>query len=249
MRRNLLHDPRAGARGKPADVPWQVPRTWCFFDPATRLGRTYHGRLRLLLALAGEINNARILDAGCGDGKLSAACRQNGAVVFGIDTNESAIAFAKVFVPEGIFQVGTVTGMPYEDNSFDVVFCIETFEHIPPSIAHIAVAEFFRVLKRGGRLLLSVPSVRLPLRLRPRHYRHFTPAMLSEIFCPPFSAKYFCGQEKRTLFTECCSRLVENSFLKIHPLARFVNTRIFPRFWNAASLDTAAHVIAVFGKE
>ena len=231
------------------NVPWQLPKTWCFYNPNTRQWRTYHGRLSLALDLAGNLRGKRILDAGCGDGRLSAECIKKGAEVIGIDNNASAILFAKIFVPKGKFQIGSLLSLPYKEQFFDNIFCIETFEHIPPTQSSRAVQELFRVLKRGGHLVLSVPSLNLTLAERPRHYRHFTPSLIEEIFSPHFSIEKFCGQEKKTWFVDFISDIYENSLWQILPLMNFFNCKVFIKYWNNTSIDTAAHILAILRRQ
>jgi ubiquinone/menaquinone biosynthesis C-methylase UbiE len=47
--------------------------------------------------------------------------------------------------------------LPYEDESFDHVVCVEGLEHIENP--HQAVREFRRVVRRGGHLVVSVPNI------------------------------------------------------------------------------------------
>lgn len=51
--------------------------------------------------------------------------------------------------------VSDITAIPVEDGSFDAVMCIEVFEHLPDPLA--ALAEFARILKPGGHLILTAP--------------------------------------------------------------------------------------------
>lgn len=48
-----------------------------------------------------------------------------------------------------------ITNIPVEDASFDAILCTEVFEHIPEPIA--AIAEFSRILKPGGTLIVTAP--------------------------------------------------------------------------------------------
>jgi len=63
--------------------------------------------------------------------------------------------------PSGNFQYGTIDyvsdiiDIPVEDNSFDVIICTEVFEHIPRP--DLAVKEFSRILKSGGKLYITAP--------------------------------------------------------------------------------------------
>ena len=63
--------------------------------------------------------------------------------------------------PSGEFQYGKldyvsdIIDIPVEDNSFDAIICTEVFEHIPRP--DLAVKEFSRILKQGGRLYITAP--------------------------------------------------------------------------------------------
>jgi len=51
--------------------------------------------------------------------------------------------------------ISDITSIPITDNSFDAIMCVEVFEHIPEPAK--AVKEFYRILKPGGKLILTVP--------------------------------------------------------------------------------------------
>jgi len=93
--------------------------------------------------------NARILDAGCGEGVLVEEYSRKGRLIEGIDINYSS----------KYVRQGTVTAMPYENHSFDVVLLLDVFEHIPFADQPKALQEIGRVLKNEGSLLLSIPNL------------------------------------------------------------------------------------------
>jgi ubiquinone/menaquinone biosynthesis C-methylase UbiE len=69
--------------------------------------------------------------------------------------------------------VSDITAIPVEDASFDVVLCTEVLEHVPEPIA--AVAEMARIVKRGGKILLTAPLAS-GLHQEPYHfYGGYTP--------------------------------------------------------------------------
>ena len=49
-----------------------------------------------------------------------------------------------------------ITALPFEDNSFDVIFCNHVLEHIPDDTK--AMQELYRVLKKGGMGILQIPQ-------------------------------------------------------------------------------------------
>jgi len=103
--------------------------------------------------------NTRTLDAACGEGYGAAMLAMSGASVEGVDVSEQAILHAKQrygHLPGLGFQVADCTSLPYADNEFDRVVSFETLEHLEAQDQ--LLAEFRRVLKPGGFLVLSSPD-------------------------------------------------------------------------------------------
>ena len=109
-----------------------------------------------MLALAGDVAGRRILDAGCGAGPLSAALRDRGALVTGIDKSAGMLALARRRLGDDAdLQVAELgRPLPFPDGAFDDVtasLVLHYLEDWGP-----ALAELRRVLKPGGRLIVSV---------------------------------------------------------------------------------------------
>ncbi len=110
---------------------------------------------------------ARVLDAGCGNGRhLYEAFKQPGVKVVGLDMKSEDVTKARNMMRlmekvgeggEGVWGVftGDITSLPFSDQSFDVVICSEVLEHIPDEAK--AIQEITRVLKPGEILAVSVP--------------------------------------------------------------------------------------------
>ena len=99
-----------------------------------------------------------ILDVGCHSGTFTQKLltKLKTKKVYGIDVSPSAIDLAKKRLPFGQFQVADVAKLPFGDNFFEAVFCLEILEHIDDPIA--ALREIDRVLKKNGNLYILVPS-------------------------------------------------------------------------------------------
>ena len=109
-----------------------------------------------ILDLAGEVAGRRILDAGCGSGPLSAALRDRGAVVTGIDSSAGMLELARRRLGSGadlrLADLGTP--LPFGDGAFDDVVAALVLHYLEDWTAPLA--ELRRVLKPGGRLIVSL---------------------------------------------------------------------------------------------
>ena len=105
--------------------------------------------------------NKDVLDIACGEGFGSALMARNGAAsVMGVDIDPDIIARAqRIYLDTGAcFSVGDIRkDLSLETDSFDVVVCLETIEHIAEQ-EHF-VSELRRVLRPGGVLIISTPDI------------------------------------------------------------------------------------------
>ena len=98
----------------------------------------------------------KLLDIGCGTGELLRELSFLGKVS-GIDNSPQAIAFCKerglknVFLAEG-------TNIPFRDDTFDIVLCLDVLEHIENDDA--ALKEIRRIAKPEGTIIIFVPTFR-----------------------------------------------------------------------------------------
>jgi len=99
---------------------------------------------------------SKILDAGCGTGGFAQECGGLGHV-FAIDVNKTAIKFAR---KKNIADVrkASVCKLPFKNNSFDTVLCLDVIYHQDVPDDQEAMHECFRVLKPGGLFILRVPA-------------------------------------------------------------------------------------------
>jgi 2-polyprenyl-6-hydroxyphenyl methylase/3-demethylubiquinone-9 3-methyltransferase len=99
----------------------------------------------------------RVLDVGCGEGRFAAELTRAGAVVVGIDVAEEALRRAGELDPGlELLLVDGEGAWPLADASFDVVWAGEVIEHVADTASWLS--EVRRVLRPGGRLLLSTPA-------------------------------------------------------------------------------------------
>ena len=109
-----------------------------------------------MLSLAGDVAGRRILDAGCGSGPLSAALRDRGAIMTGFDLSTAMIELARRRLGEDadLTVADLAKPLPYGDAAFDDVVASLVLHYLEDWTEPLA--ELRRVLKAGGRLILSV---------------------------------------------------------------------------------------------
>jgi SAM-dependent methyltransferase len=120
------------------------------------VGPRHELRERLLLDLflaAGP--GPDVLDAGAGQGTLSAKLAALGFDVTSTDASPAAVAFLRDHAPGHVLEAD-VTSLPFEGASFDAAVLGEVLEHVEED--GVALVEIARVLRPRGVLALSVPA-------------------------------------------------------------------------------------------
>lgn len=109
---------------------------------------------------------AVVLDAGCGEGGVAMyLTKKHRLKVHGIDLLDFNIKQARENaassgIDPDLFKEGTYMKLPYADNTFDGVYTMETLVHAPDY--RVAMKEFHRVLKPGGKLVLFEYTITPP---------------------------------------------------------------------------------------
>lgn len=100
-----------------------------------------------------------LLDVGCNVGAWLGECAQRypSARLAGVEINEPALAVARKNVPTAELHHAGAEKLPFPEESFDCVTCVEVLEHLPVELRAAAFREMHRVLRPGGRLILTVP--------------------------------------------------------------------------------------------
>jgi SAM-dependent methyltransferase len=114
---------------------------------------------RGILALFAELVRARgdgpVADIGCGPGRITAYLRGVGLDAFGIDLSPVMIDVARRDHPGLRFEVGSMTDLELADHCVTGVLAWFSLIHVPDDEVPTVLAEFFRVLRPGGALLLG----------------------------------------------------------------------------------------------
>jgi SAM-dependent methyltransferase len=237
------------------EAEYTMPYHWRYQDSSnSTTERLYFGYLGLCKDILlkhppEERRNMKVLDAGCGDGRFLGMLADTGAQLYGTDYSESAIAFSRLLVPQAEFSAADLRELPYADGTFDIIYLIETLEHIPPEVVPDIVYELARVLKPDGKLVVTVPSDHLPP--GPKHYQHFSPASLRTALATAFSVNEMMGQDRTTFHPlKLLYALTDNKLFEIRPLKRWYNRRIWPKYFNRTEPDSkvARRLIAISSK-
>ncbi len=106
-----------------------------------------------------------LLDAGCGMGDRTVAASLAGAKrSIGIDTDPEKLHWARLLAVQNRcpadFLLGSVVSLPCPDASFDLVLLLDVIEHLEEPLA--ALTEVHRVLRPGGRVLMTFPPYNSP---------------------------------------------------------------------------------------
>lgn len=127
-------------------------------DIAEEFSNTRHTIWPELLPILGYIKDGdKILDAGCGNGRILTLFSDKSVDYTGIDPSGKLIELAKKLHPnQGTFLTSQVEKLPFADNSFDHILMIAVLHHIPSqSLRQQALLELKRVLKPGGMFFLT----------------------------------------------------------------------------------------------
>jgi len=95
-----------------------------------------------------------VLEVGAGVGRWAASFDPTTTRFYGVDVSEGMVAAARANFPEARFdRIGEDLSLPYEDESFDLVFTVTVMHHNPVPSRRKLVSEMWRVTRPGGRLL------------------------------------------------------------------------------------------------
>jgi len=127
------------------------------------LRRLYQGEILRAAAWPRMPVDATVVDVGCGTGDNLRYILRDNAQYFGVEYAEETARIAKRLLgQQAHVQSASATAIPFPDQHFDLVLCIEVLEHVEDD--EKALGEIARVLRSGGNLILSLP------------YRHWFPS-------------------------------------------------------------------------
>lgn len=175
----------------------QVPVDYYEKGIAENLGQRYwHGQKFLVIKkLLVGFSPRKILDIGSNGGGLTA--KISGlfpkAKTIGVDVYEKAVFYASARYPDISFLVADGQNLPFENDYFDLIFCLETLEHMANPVR--TLQEIRQCLKKNGQVIISMDSGNLLFRIiwffwtrfgkgkvwRGSHLTHFNKKILKEM--------------------------------------------------------------------
>jgi SAM-dependent methyltransferase len=105
----------------------------------------------------------RILDAGCGYGRIAIPLAARGYQVTGLDLSEPLVRSARTEArAQGVrlpLAIGSMTRLPFSDESFDAVICLWSafYEVLDPAGQVLTLGGMWRVLSKDGLALIEGP--------------------------------------------------------------------------------------------
>lgn len=126
--------------------------------------------------------SSRIFDFGCGSGYLVGELQKMGYDAHGSDFEKEAIDYG---VSSGIKNLAVSSGnkLEYPDVSFDLVTSLDVLEHVKDEKP--VVAELARILKPGGKMIITVPAYQWLWGVQDEvshHFRRYSVKSLTNVF-------------------------------------------------------------------
>jgi 2-polyprenyl-3-methyl-5-hydroxy-6-metoxy-1,4-benzoquinol methylase len=158
------------------DPDWETEYVNLLF----RQGRKHPEAARHLAQVCGGLKGKRVLEVGCGFGRMACELALLGADVTAVEIAEDYLRIARLMAAaRGLwpnrdleFRQGAAETLPIRSGGFDIVWSDQTIEHVQDVSS--TLKEMIRVLKPGGLLFVRCPNY-LSLSMREPHFKTFWP--------------------------------------------------------------------------
>ena len=145
-----------------------------------------HQRLLKAYYLSLDYISGKVLEVGVGEGRGVELLAPKADSFVGIDKIDQVIRNLQSKYPENDFRkivIPPFSGV--EDNYFDVVVSFQVIEHVKKDLQYLQ--EIHRVLKPGGKALITTPNIKMSLSRNPWHIREYTSNQLADLAGKVFS--------------------------------------------------------------
>jgi len=170
-----------------------------------------HQRLYKAYIVAEGYVRGHVLEVGCGEGRGLELLIPKSETFTAVDKIEPVIQKLQSEHPEATFQAMNIPPLQgLSDNKYDTVVSFQVIEHIEND--KLFLQEIYRVLKPGGRALLTTPNRKMSLTRNPWHIREYLPEELAQLAGTIFSnveLKGISGNAKVMAYYEQNRRAVE----------------------------------------
>ncbi len=167
-----------------------------------------------------NIPAGRILDVGCGEGRILSRLDNHITHGHGIDINETSVQLCKENLPKNKYKVGSITETGYPDSYFDCIVLSFNLLGNLDNDKDLAIREIRRILKPGGMVLFSTYSQRSE-KIQESAYRSLPgfskvsskgDYTFAQTEHGPFSSERFDEDKLRKLFSGFSLELTEDRF-------------------------------------
>ncbi len=114
-----------------------------------RLAGTEERPMNIVYYILREHIHGKVLDVGCGQGR-HLMLMPEGSIGIDLHPNKELVGDYELLIHD------LDNGLPFKDNSFDVIFGLHVLEHL--ETPYKTLKDFYRYLKRGGRLIVGIPN-------------------------------------------------------------------------------------------
>ena len=174
-----------------------------------------HQRLLKAYYAANPYVKGDLLELGCGEGRGVELLAPSANSYTGIDKIKSVTDALSNKYPMYKFSDGVFPPFPYEDNSFDTIVTFQVIEHVKKDEEFIK--EIHRVLREGGKALITTPNIKMTLSRNPWHEREYTADQLEKL-----SLKYFNNVEMKGIAgNEKVMQYYEQNKASVNKIMRF----------------------------
>ncbi len=214
----------------------------------------YFGYVKILKEIFSHEKRGYVLDAGCGDGRISYEIQKLGHKILGIDIFENSVMYAKILVPNADFKVVDLVNLDEDEIShkkFDFVMCVEVIEHIHPDYCSKVLKNLNGLLKSGGKLVITFPSHKIPI--SKLHYQHFTAEDAKSLLeRSGFEIEKIIGNQKinflsSILLSDTVWRLFWNPYCQFRFIGWIID-KVCQKYLNYSDINNAGRYIIVGAK-
>jgi putative flippase GtrA/SAM-dependent methyltransferase len=194
--------------------------------------------------IAGNIKDTPVLDLGCGPGVFLHYYGGFPGLKVNLDYSLEQLKYGKALNPQALYVNASVSELPFAQGTFSTVFLIETIEHVDEDSGKKVMNEISRVLKKGGRLVLTTPNYKSlwiffewivsivgSVDYRAQHVNHFNLNKISQYV----SSAGLSVRKRETFFI--FSPFFAIFSLRLSELIFRAERRLFPAFGNIILIE------------